>query len=275
MTPAGARAARQWAEALESWAIPDHILAAAPESPWALPPSLFSVERRDPGPGSPTRTAAAAALEEGGSVLDVGAGGGAASLPLAPPAGRVTAVDASAEMLDVFATAAADRGVAHRTVRGRWPDVAADVEPADVVVCSHVVYNVADIVPFLDELTDHARRRVVVELTAAHPLSPLNGLWRRFHGIERPNRPTADDLVAVLHELGVFPDVVRWTRPGRGPQRGAERALLVAITRQRLCLTADRDPEVDEALGDEGDDPASVPRDVVTMWWPGRAPVAG
>jgi SAM-dependent methyltransferase len=264
-------AAERWAEQLAAWAIPEDILAAAPESPWLLPPSQFGVARRDSGPGSPTRTASAAVLEGGGTVLDVGAGGGAASLPLAPPADEVVAVDSSAEMLDAFAAAARERGVAHRTVLGRWPDVAADVGPADVAVCSHVAYNVPDIGPFLEALSAHARRRVVLELTAHHPLSPLNGLWRRFHGIERPTRPTADDLVAVLAEQGVRPDVVRWARPGRGRLTPDQRSELVAMTRRRLCLPPERDAEVAAALGDEGDDPVAVPRDVVTIWWAGRA----
>ena len=32
-------AARRWADQLAAWAIPDEILATAPESPWSLPPS--------------------------------------------------------------------------------------------------------------------------------------------------------------------------------------------------------------------------------------------
>ena len=44
-----------------------------------------------------------------------------------------------------------------------WPDVASQAPPADVVVSSHVLYNVPDIGPFLVALHEHARRRVVVE----------------------------------------------------------------------------------------------------------------
>ena len=45
-------------------------------------------------------------------------------------------------MLVGFAAAFERAGVTHREVLGRWPDVAADVAAADVVVCHHVVYNV-------------------------------------------------------------------------------------------------------------------------------------
>ena len=90
-------------------------------------------------------------------MLDVGVGGGAASLPLAPPAALLVGVDQSEGMLATFADACERRRVAHREVQGSWPDVAGQVEPADVVVCHHVLYNVADVVPFVEALSEHAR----------------------------------------------------------------------------------------------------------------------
>jgi len=176
---ATASAARYWSEALGEWAIPPEILDGAPVPPWDFPPALFArTARRALADGSisASRRRASYALPDGGSVLDVGAGGGAASLPLAPPAGHVTAVDESREMLAVFAAVAERRGVPHRVVHGRWPEVASDVEAADVVVCHNVAYNIADLVPFVAALTSHARRRVVLELTATHPTAHLNPL---------------------------------------------------------------------------------------------------
>ena len=84
-----------------------------------------------------------------------------------------------------------------------------------MVTCHHVLYNVADLGPFVAELTSHARRLVVVELTARHPLSGLNPLWERFHGLVRPTVPTAYDALAVLEELGLAPGHEIWSRPGR------------------------------------------------------------
>jgi len=41
-----ARAAREasarWGRQLAAWAIPESVLAAAPESPWGFPPGLFA-----------------------------------------------------------------------------------------------------------------------------------------------------------------------------------------------------------------------------------------
>ncbi|MGH8990595.1 MAG: class I SAM-dependent methyltransferase [Acidimicrobiia bacterium] len=258
--------ARRWAEALAQWAIPPEILDHAPETPWGCPTGLFvrsAEEAVAPDAArSPTARRALEALPDGGSVLDVGAGGGAASLPLAPPAARITAVDQSAGMLVAFAALAGRRGVDHVEVQGRWPDAAPQVELADVVVCAHVFYNVADLEPFVAALTAKARRRVVTELTAVHPQESLNPLWRRFHGLERPIYPTADDALAVVTAMGLDAGVERWEAPGRW--ESAPREELVTFARRRLCLPPERDPEVAEALDEVF---LLGPRSLVTLWW--------
>ena len=73
--------AERWRRDLESWAIPDEILAAAPESPWTFPVELF-VSRAEASTEHPTfsNEAAMVALRPGGSVLDVGCGAGGASI---------------------------------------------------------------------------------------------------------------------------------------------------------------------------------------------------
>src|SRR5207249_10460980 len=116
-------------------------------------------------PPSPSVRRAMEALPEGGSVLDIGSGSGAASLSLVPPAAFITAVDPVEDMLASFRELAARCGVGFSTVRGAWPDVAPKVQPADVVVCAHVLYNVQDLRPFVQAMTERAGRRVVVEVT--------------------------------------------------------------------------------------------------------------
>ena len=260
-------ASSRWAAALHAWAIPDDILKAAPESPWGFPPALF--DAHEVPSSTPSRRRAVEALPAGGSVLDVGVGAGAASLCLVPPARQLVGVDESAEMLARFTAAAdaADVGVDVRAIRASWPEAADQAGRSDVVVCHHVLYNVADVVPFVRALTSAARRRVVVELTAEHPQTALNPLWRHFHGLERPTGPTADDAAAVLEELGIRPEVERFSGPRR--QAEVDRKDLVAFARRRLCLPAERDPEVDALLPEN----AGLPRrELACLWWsPGSA----
>jgi SAM-dependent methyltransferase len=267
----------RWRDQLEAWAIPEEILAAAPDSPWGFPVGLFRAraERAGARPPTPSSQEAAGWLPPGGTVLDVGAGGGAASLPLAGRAGRLVAVDQSPGMVEAFLAAAATAGVDAEAVQGSWPEVAGELGPADVVVCHHVLYNVADLAPFAGALTDHARRRVVVELTDRHPLVGLGPLWRRFHGLERPSGPTAADAAAALRALGLDPARRDWEADGGlGFDRFED---LVAFTRRRLCLPAGRDPEVAEALLEAGTHQAggvwvsAGPRRLTTLSWPGSA----
>lgn len=269
-------AAERWRADLEAWRIPEHILAAADDSPWVLPRHVFT-RRADvlaAEPEGASFPAAWAALEPPGTVLDVGAGAGAASLPLAERCTAITAVDTDAELLGEFSRRAAALGVPARTVEGSWPAVAGDVEfvpVSDVVLCHHVVYNAPDIVDFLTALTGHARRLVVVELAGHHPLTSLNTLWERFHGLQRPKGPTADDAVAVLGELGIRPTVERWRRQRSSSAEHPDFDTFVDITRRRLCLPRDRADDVAAALAEQHADGTrdlgSSGDDVVTLTW--------
>jgi SAM-dependent methyltransferase len=266
-----------WRADLAAWAIPEHILASAPDSPWVLPGQVFArrADRVSAQPSGPSFERAWAALEPPGTVLDVGSGPGAACLPLLPRTTALTAVDENERMLELLAERATARGVQARCVTGRWPAVAQEVPPADVVTCHHVLFNVPDLAPFLLALTDHATRLVVVEIAILHPLTSLNALWLRFHGLRRPDRPTADDVLAILDAMGLQAGHERWNRPGGADY--ASFAELTDVTRRRLCLPAGRAGDVARALVEEGVDPehpqdlGSSGGDVLTIWWPGRS----
>jgi SAM-dependent methyltransferase len=276
-TPELAVLLRRWSQDLASWAIPEDILAAARESPWVLPPQVFArrADSASENPGGPSYERAWDELDPPGSVLDIGSGPGAASLPLIPRMTGLSAVDENSAMLGLLADRASARGVTAMTVRGTWPEVAPQLPAADVVTCHHVLYNVADLTPFVAALTNHARRLVVVEVASTHPLTSLNPLWLRFHGLVRPDRPTAGDVLAILRAMDLEIGFRQWRRPG-GPDYGSF-AELVDVTRRRLCLPADRAADVASALEETGIDPehprdlGSSGRDVLTVWWRGGA----
>jgi len=240
-----------WRAQLESWAIPPAILAAAPESPYGFPAELFQTRGApDAGRTAPTPTTLRALerLPEGGRVLDVGSGGGATSLPLAGRAGVLIGVDAQEDMLEGFLANARAAGVSAEAVHGGWPDVAGTIPPVDVALAGHVLYNVADLEPFVRATAGVARNRVVFELTERHPLSWMSDLWVRFHGLERPSGPTCDDAVDAIGETGFDPQIERWEAPPRGGGF-ARRADALALVRRRLCLPASEDEALAVALG--------------------------
>jgi SAM-dependent methyltransferase len=265
-------AGRHWAEQLGRWAIPDDIVAQAEVPPWAHDPKTFAVDDTL-DPSSPIFELARELLPpNGGSVIDIGCGGGRSSIPLAPRATHITGVDESAAMLERFATAAEAAGVRHHQLRGRWPDVYIEAEmrgeplpTADVAVCHHVLFNVPDIEPFLVTLTAAARLGVVVVMPKKHPLSAWNEGWVHFWDLKRPDGPTSDDAVAVLRALGISPEVVVVPRPALS-RHAEDPAELVESARRRLCLPKVREAEIEAWLRDH---PPAFMREVVVLRWPG------
>ena len=268
-------AAARWRSQLLARAIPPEILAAAPESPYGFPTELFrrraerSADAHDP---TPTTVRALEALLPGGTVLDVGCGGGATSLPLAKSAGRIVGVDEQDAMLDSFRSSVAACGPDVSTVSGRWPDVEVETPTVDVVVSGHVLYNAPDIEPFVRALDAHAARRVVVELTETHPLAWMADLWRRFHDLASPVGPVSDDAQEAIRDLGYR--AVREDRRSDHAGGGfGRREDAIAFIRRRLCVSADHDDEIVEALGPrlrERDGLWSAGPDdqtIVTLWW--------
>jgi len=140
------------------------------------------------------------------TVLDVGGGAGRFALPLARRCREVTVVEPSAAMVEQLRAGAAEAEIRNLTVvQENWE--AAVVEPADVVLCAHVVYGVAEIEPFLRKLAESAKDPVVIVSHTVSPISVAGPFWKKVHGEERINLPALVELVPVLWEMGVYPDI--------------------------------------------------------------------
>ncbi|WP_246610914.1 class I SAM-dependent methyltransferase [Nonomuraea rhizosphaerae] len=259
----------RWRERLDSWAIPPEIMARAPVDPWGHSPARFAtrtdkaLEVPDDGP---TTTRLVEALGEHGSLLDVGVGTGASSLPLHERISTLYAVDPSAGMLEELTLRADKLGVPLTAFEGRWPDVADQVPVADVVICAHVIYNVPDLAGFLRALDAHAGRRVVLELAHRHPMSWMAPLWGHFHGVDRPVRPVAEDCVALAAALGYAVQVEEREAP---LERFNSLQELAESACQRICLDPARADEVGATALELGMWP--LPRERwVTIWWESR-----
>jgi SAM-dependent methyltransferase len=235
-----------WKSQLAAWAIPPELLAAVPDSPYGWPTELWrrrSKAAEERGNDTPTLAIAHRLAGEGGSVLDIGAGTGRASLPLARLGHPLTAVERNPGMAAGFREES--NGLEVRLIEGSWPQV--EVTSHDLVMCAHVVYDVPEIGPFIVGMVAHARRGVVIELTETHPWSALAPYYRALHSLDRPARPTADDLVAVVRELTrAEPAVERWSRP---PDLWFESMdEILELYRRRLVLPAERREELRRLL---------------------------
>src|SRR5947209_2961349 len=134
------------------------------------------------------------------TLIDVGAGTGRHATPLAERLEWVTAVEPSDGMRSHIPPR--DNMT---VIASTWED--AQVAPADLVICSHVLYGVADPVPFLDKLQKAARERVFVmmrETDLPHPAAEIRG---RPVGASGPRLPRFSDLFMLLVAAGIAPDV--------------------------------------------------------------------
>src|SRR5690348_6771185 len=134
------------------------------------------------------------------TLIDVGAGAGRHAVPLAERLEWVTAVEPS-EGMRSHLPAQPNLTV----VASAWED--AEVAPADLVICSHVLYGVADVVPFIEKMERSARERVFIMLREGPVPHPANELRDRIAGGPLPPIPRFSDLFMVLIQLGIRPDV--------------------------------------------------------------------
>jgi SAM-dependent methyltransferase len=141
------------------------------------------------------------------SVLDVGAGTGRFSLALAPQAEHITAVEPSAAMMDFLRRDAADKGLSNIScVQTTWQE-APDNLQADIVICSHVLYPIRDIEPFLVKLQKATRQDCYIYSRATHIDALTADLWQHFHHDERRIPPSYIHVLDVLYEMGIFANV--------------------------------------------------------------------
>jgi hypothetical protein len=102
-----------------------------------------------------------AKVRPGETLLDIGAGTGRFTLPLAGRCASITALDQSPRVLSVLARKAAAAGLGNiTTVCGTWD--AAAVEPHDVVLSAWSLYRERDLAACLAKMLDAARRQVII-----------------------------------------------------------------------------------------------------------------
>lgn len=161
--------------------------------------------------------AVASYVEPNDVLVDVGGGAGRMCLPLALRCREVINVEPSRGMGEQFLASAADAGITNaRLVQAGWME-AEEVE-GDVVMVFNVTYFIAEIVPFIEKLIAAARRRVIIGVWSVPPPNADAALFRLIRGEDQLPVPGHRELLAVLWELGILPDVRVLPEPRlRGP----------------------------------------------------------
>jgi len=134
------------------------------------------------------------------TLIDAGAGTGRHAVPLSERVEWVTAVEPSEGMRSMIPPR--DNMT---VVASTWED--AEVALADFVICSHVLYGVSDIEPFIAKLQRCARERVFIMLRESDMPHPAATIRERLEGDVGPRMPRFSDLFMVLIQMGIAPDV--------------------------------------------------------------------
>jgi SAM-dependent methyltransferase len=154
-------------------------------------------------------------VDPGQTWLDLGAGGGRYTLPIALLAREVYAVEPSQGMRQVLAASMQAHGITNVQVfEERWPcDSRCPV--ADVGLISHVSYDIADIGPFLDQFEVHVSRMCVAVLFERAPVAEFAPLWLPVHGEQRALLPGLREFITLLLARDRMPEI-RLFRSRRG-----------------------------------------------------------
>lgn len=141
-------------------------------------------------------------VRPGDVFLDIGAGGGRFAVPVGERVARVLAVEPSEAMRGVLAASAADaRRTNIEVFDTRWPDPAW-TEAADVSVAAHSMYDIREILPFLDAMERHTRRTCITVFGERARGAQMAPLFEAVHGEPLATLPSLREFVAVLAARG-------------------------------------------------------------------------
>jgi SAM-dependent methyltransferase len=204
----------------------------APERPdfYGLTSSVFKVDplRTD----DPTLDILGSMAESGETWLDIGAGGGRYALPLARKVQEVIAVEPSLSMSSLLCQGMDEYGIHNiKVIQGRWP--LKDLSRVDVVLISHVGYDIEDMGSFLDAMEASSHRLCVAILLDRTPTVLADFFWPRIHGEKRVSLPALREFLILQVARGRLCEVRLSTR---SPQIYPTREIALSFLRQQLFI---------------------------------------
>ncbi len=155
---------------------------------------------------TPNLEAVAGYLRPDDVFLEVGGGAGRVGLPMALRCREVVNVDRSPGMGAEFTGSASEAGITNaRLVQSDWLDV--EGVEGDVIFTADVTYFVRDIARFVKKMEAAARRRVIIAIWSIPPPHRDGRIFRLVYGEDQAPVSGHADLLAVLWEMGILPDV--------------------------------------------------------------------
>ena len=178
------------------------------------------------------------------SVLDVGSGVGALTVPLAKAVETVTALEPAPAMLEELRANIARHRLSNVTcIPGAWGE--AEIVPHDLILVANVASIFKDLLEFLTAAEALARRAIAVVQNVGPGAEKfyLGELYPLLHGRPYPGREDYLRTVTLLHSVGIYANVhiigYHFDQPFEDLQEAVE------FWKEQMQLT---DPEQDRRL---------------------------
>ncbi len=143
-------------------------------------------------------------IEEGDTVLDIGCGNGAITIPLAKKAKSVTALDISVNMLNILQEkAAAEKLTNIEIINKAIEDVeVSEIGYHDIVVASRSLNGIPDIQPVLEKIDKIAQKYVYITFWGVDNREFENEISKLL-GKETHKHPDYTIIINILQEMGI------------------------------------------------------------------------
>lgn len=145
-------------------------------------------------------------IDSQSTVLDVGAGNGRWTIPVARIAKSVTAVEPSDTMLNILRENIAAANLNNiQIVPAPWGE--ASIEPHDVIVCVHAMYASQDFAAFVRKMERQARKRCYLAVRFPPHNGIISELSLSIYG-HRYDSPNAIIAYNALYSMGIYANVL-------------------------------------------------------------------
>ena len=92
-------------------------------------------------------------------------------------------------------------------IYGLWEKQFYSIESHDGSLCSHVIYGIEDIETFITAINTVTNKRAVIIAFMESPQGHLGDIWNAVHGEKRIHLPATPQLMDVLWEMGLEPEL--------------------------------------------------------------------